>query len=109
MKRSDLIPLKRVADELGVSRATLWRARQSHLPDFPEPMIVRRLVYWRRGDLGRLENALMLYQGRVRFEQRRDAQRKIDQLKVEASPERKRTRRRPKQKAAQPDLFERRS
>jgi len=109
VKRDDLVPLKRVADEVGVSRATLWRARQSNIPDFPAPVIIRHLVYWRRADLKRLEDALMQYQGRVRFERRREAQRKVDQIKKTAAPSRKGARTRAKTKPAQPDLFERRS
>ena len=108
MKRDDLMPLKRVADELGVSRATLWRARRSDLPGFPAPLIIRRLVYWRRADLRRLEDALMLYQGRVRFERGRDAQRKVDKLRQTTVQRAKRPRSR-KKGLLQPDLFERRS
>ncbi len=106
MKRDDLVPLKRVADELCVSRATLWRARQSHLPDFPQPLIVRRLVYWRRGDLKRLEDALMQFQGRIQFETARAAHRKVEAIKKSAASQKRP--RRARTKTRQPDLFERR-
>ncbi len=58
----DLVPQKVVADDLCVSLATLWRARRSNLPGFPAPVIVRNMVFWRKADLGKLEDALMQYQ-----------------------------------------------
>ena len=106
MKRNDLIPLKRVADELGVSRATLWRATRSGISGFPAPTTIRRLVYWKRAELGRLEDALMHYKGRVSFERQRSAERKVEQLKKTATPRPKRARR-SSAPTSQPDLFDR--
>jgi predicted DNA-binding transcriptional regulator AlpA len=62
----NLIPLKRVAAQLGVSRATLWRVSQSR--DFPSSVKVRGRVYWRMRDLAAMETALDAFQGRSAFE-----------------------------------------
>lgn len=82
----DLMPLKAVVQDLGVSRTTLWRAARSDIAGFPAPTIVRRLVYWRRDELERLEDALMRYRGRVKFEQGRNAQQRIERLKKQVRP-----------------------
>jgi hypothetical protein len=74
---ADLVPQKVVADDLCVSLATLWRARRSNLPGFPAPVIVRNMVFWRRADLGKLEDALMQFQGRGKFEQERERSKRI--------------------------------
>lgn len=81
MKRADLVPLKQVAAQLGVSRATIWRARTSGIAGFPAPVMLSRYVFWKRSDLERLEDALLRYQGRVKFEAGRKAQARIDALK----------------------------
>ena len=65
----DLIPLKRVAARLGVSRATLWRvSRSTH---FPAPEKVLGRIYWRACDLAEMEAALDAFQGRSAFERER--------------------------------------
>lgn len=64
----DLVPQKAVADDLCVSLVTLWRARQSGIPGFPEPVIHRNMVFWRKGDVQQLEDALLRFEGRGRFE-----------------------------------------
>jgi len=106
MKRDERIPLRRVLKELGISRATFWRARQSNIPGFPEPIIVRRAIFWKRNELERLEEALLRYQGRVKFEGQRKAQKKIDSLKTRARPSKKRKSRSSEPALPQPDLFD---
>jgi hypothetical protein len=81
MRRSDLVPLKVVLGELGVSRNTLWRASRSGIVGFPPPVVVRRLVYGRGRDIEKLEEALMSYKGRVVFERERSAKRRVEVLK----------------------------
>jgi predicted DNA-binding transcriptional regulator AlpA len=93
MKRRDLVPLKVVAEEMGMSRASLWRARQSEIPGFPEPVIIRQLVYWRKGDLEKLEAALLQYRGRIAFERNREAGRKIKAAERSRSASKKKLRR----------------
>jgi predicted DNA-binding transcriptional regulator AlpA len=63
---NDFIPLKRVAAELGVSRATFWRVSRS--VDFPRPTRIRGRVFWRKHDLPAMETALDAFQGRSAFE-----------------------------------------
>jgi predicted DNA-binding transcriptional regulator AlpA len=65
----DLIPLKRIAAQLGVSRATLWRVSRS--AGFPPPQKMLGRVFWRRRDLAAMEAALDSFQGRGAFERER--------------------------------------
>jgi predicted DNA-binding transcriptional regulator AlpA len=65
----DFIPLKRIAAQLGVSRATFWRV--SCDADFPAPQKIRGRVFWRRRDLPAMEAALDAFQGRSAFERNR--------------------------------------
>ena len=100
----DLVPQKVVADDLCVSLATLWRARRSNLPGFPAPVIVRNMVFWRKADLGKLEDALMQFQGRGKFEQERQRTKRIAAMaKARAQPKRIKRGRRPDER--QRDLF----
>lgn len=71
MKNDSLVPLKRVLDEIGVSRATLWRALNSGIEGFPKPTIVRRRVFWTTEGLRRLETALDEFRGRCVFDAKR--------------------------------------
>ncbi|MBX3429984.1 MAG: hypothetical protein KF779_10410 [Hyphomonadaceae bacterium] len=106
-KRDDLVPLKQVAEEVGMSRTSLWRACRSNIPDFPAPLVIRRLVYWRRDDLERLDAALMRYLGRVHFERQREATQKIERLKRKSRAPAKRSRQlSSRTKPSEPDLFE---
>lgn len=108
MKPHDLIPFKVVAEELGVSRATLWRARLSGIRDFPAPTIRARFVYWRRRDLEKLEDALFQYQGRIVFERERERTRKTAALKrAKAIAAQEAPRRSSRRRPGQADLFER--
>ena len=68
---SNLVPQKAVAEDLCVSVVTLWRARRSGIPEFPEPVIIRNMIFWRRDDVQRLEDALMKFEGRGKFESQR--------------------------------------
>jgi predicted DNA-binding transcriptional regulator AlpA len=67
----DLVPQKRVAAELGVSRSSLWRASRSAIPGFPPPIVLRARVYWLRADLPALKAAFERFQGRKAFESER--------------------------------------
>jgi len=101
---ADLVPQKVVADDLCVSLATLWRARRSNLPGFPAPVIIRNMVFWRKADLGKLEDALMQFQGRGKFEQERERSKRIAVM-TRARPQPKRTKRARRPDQRQRDLF----
>lgn len=104
---ADLVPLKRVAAELSVSRATLWRASRSNIPGFPAATKQRGRSFWRREDLPALEMALDVFQGRGAFERARRHSKACKALaRVVASrathPQR---RKQPATDLRQPDLF----
>lgn len=106
MKLKDYMPLKAVADDLGVSRWTLWRAARSDIEDFPAPLIVRRRVYWKKSQLEALEAALLQYQGRCAFDRKRrhgKIAKKLAQAKRLPRPKQKPTREAPL--PGQRDLF----
>jgi predicted DNA-binding transcriptional regulator AlpA len=106
VKKGDLVPYKVVLAEMGVSRNTMWRAARSNIAGFPPPIVIRRLVFWKRGDLERLEEALMRYQGRCAFERQRSANKKVASLKkTKANLEKPTRKRSAKRLAAQMDLF----
>jgi hypothetical protein len=100
----DLVPQKAVAQDLCVSLVTLWRARNSRLPGFPDPVVLRGMIFWRKSDLDKLEDALMKFDGRTKFEERRDHRNKVAALKKTTT---RATRRRPPKPSAdgQQDLF----
>ncbi len=101
---ADLVPQKVVADDLCVSLATLWRARRSNLPGFPAPVIMRNMVFWRKADLGKLEDALMQFEGRGKFERERERAKRIAVMTMARSqPKRIKRTRRPDER--QRDLF----
>lgn len=77
MENDDLVHLKRVLSEVGVSRSTLWRALNSKIGGFPQPVIVRRRVYWRRKELAAIDQAMDAYRGRLAF----DAMRRRDRAR----------------------------
>lgn len=101
----DLIPLKRIAGRLGVSRATLWRVSRS--PGFPAPVKLLGRIYWRACDLPEMEASLDRYQGRSAFErERRHAKVRQAATKAMAAAAKKPKRVRASIAAlAQPDLF----
>lgn len=106
MKLKDYLPLKAVANELGVSRWTLWRAARSDIADFPAPTIVRRRVYWKKSQFEALEAALLQFQGRCTFDRKRRHQKFSKQAalaKRRASPKSKQTP--PERLPGQRDLF----
>jgi|CXWL01.1.fsa_nt_gi predicted DNA-binding transcriptional regulator AlpA len=105
MRQKDLIPFKVVVEELGVSRATLWRAARSNIGSFPQPIVIRRLVFWRRCDLDKLEDALMRYQGRCAFERQRAEIKKVAALKKAKAAFDKQSRRKSPVRRGQADLF----
>lgn len=80
MKRSELVPLKVVVEDLCVSATTLWRASKMKLPGWPAPVVIRRLIYWRKADLAALEEALLRFEGRGSFERQRDHAKKVKAL-----------------------------
>jgi predicted DNA-binding transcriptional regulator AlpA len=99
----DLLPQKRVAAELGISRSSLWRASRSFIPGFPSPIVLRARIYWREADLPALKAALQRFQGRKAFEkERRHA--KACAARAEAAG-RKPKRGRRAEILRQPDLF----
>ena len=104
MKLKDYLPQKAVADDLGVSLATLWRARNSDLPGFPKPTIIRGHVFWKKSELQTLEGALMHFKGRSTFEAHRAHAKKVQALAKGRSAA-KRKRRTPPRHAAQQELF----
>jgi predicted DNA-binding transcriptional regulator AlpA len=107
----DLVPLKRVLDEVGVSRATLWRALKSDIEGFPKPTIIRGRVHWRRKEVAAIDLALDAYGGRGAFDEkrRRDRIRPEERHKMLLELKKiSRRRRRAQPRAgngAQPDLF----
>jgi hypothetical protein len=104
---SNLVPQKAVAEDLCVSLVTLWRARQSDIPGFPAPVIFRNMVCWKKCDISKLEDALLKFEGRNKFEERRDRSKKIAALaKSHPQPKRMKRPRRPDER--QQDLFWRR-
>jgi predicted DNA-binding transcriptional regulator AlpA len=109
MKKDDLIPLKVVAEEVGMSRTSLWRATRSEIPGFPRPVVIRRLVYWKRKDIERLDEALTRYRGRVSFERQRQARQKIERLKKKNAKPSRRPRSSFPATPPQLDLFDRRT
>lgn len=99
----DLVPQKVVAADLCVSIVTLWRARKSGLPDFPEPVILKSMVFWRKNELQKLEDALMRFRGRLEFEKHRKAEEAAAAVRrVRATTGRRKI----VEKAQQRDLFE---
>lgn len=101
----DLLPQKAVADDLCVSLVTLWRARKSNIPGFPEPVMFRNLVCWRKQDLEKLEDAVLRFRGRVEFEKGRKTQKAAAALRRARPPTLKR--RAAIKQTIQSDLFER--
>ena len=75
VKAKDLVPLKRVLEDVGVSRSTLWRALRSGIAHFPPPTIIRRRVYWNASELPGIETALEAYNGRCAFDARQSQRR----------------------------------
>lgn len=101
---ADLIPQKVVAGDLCVSLVTLWRARRSEIPGFPEPIFLRNMVFWRKSDVSQLEDALMKFEGRGKFEQRRVGDRRNANL-MNSRPKPKRHKRPRSLGEQQLDLF----
>jgi predicted DNA-binding transcriptional regulator AlpA len=100
----DLLPHKRVAAELGVSRSSLWRAMKSGIAGFPTPVVLRRRLYWREADLPALKEALDRFAGRNAFETaRRHARARV--ARAEALGK-KNAARRSRAPPRQPDLFD---
>lgn len=93
---SNLVPQKVIAEDLCVSVVTLWRARQSNIPDFPEPVVIRNMIFWRKEDVQQLEDALMKFEGRGKFEDARTRAKRNTEL------EKKRSRHRPAQRPQAP-------
>jgi hypothetical protein len=88
----NLIPQKAIAADLCVSLVTLWRARRSGIPGFPEPIVLRNMVFWRSDDVHQLEEALLKFEGRSKFEEHRIRSRRNANL-MKAQPKSKRQKR----------------
>jgi len=101
---SDLVPQKAVAADLCVSLVTLWRARQSGIPDFPEPIVIRNMIFWRKGDVQQLEDALMKFEGRGKFEAELERATRNERL-ISRLPKLKRQRRVRQPDSRQLDFF----
>lgn len=101
----DLLPQKAVADDLCVSLVTLWRARKSNIPGFPEPVMFRNLVCWRKEDMEKLEDAVLRFRGRVEFERGRKTQKMAAALRRAGPSAHKQ--RNPAKQTMQRDLFDR--
>jgi predicted DNA-binding transcriptional regulator AlpA len=100
----DLVPLKRIAARLGVSRTTLWRLSRTEA--CPAPVVLRRRVYWRAKDLDALAQALARYPGRGAFEgERRYAKARAVAKEAAASQRKQPSSMQRGAKALQPDLF----
>lgn len=100
----DLVPQKRIAAELGVSRSSLWRASRSAIAGFPPPVVLRARVYWLRTDLPALRAAMERFEGRSAFEAgRRHAKARVAQAEATAL---KPKRRKQANVVPQPDLFD---
>lgn len=67
----DLVPLKRVLDACGVSRATLWRVSRSGVSGFPAGVKRGGRIYWSGADIETIKQAIEEFSGRTVFEQRR--------------------------------------
>lgn len=105
MRFKDYLPQKAVAEDLGVSLPTLWRARNSNLPNFPAPTIIRGQVYWKKSELQALEDAILQFRGRSVFESQRDHANKVKALiKAKPSPKRK-PRQQSRRDSSQQELF----
>lgn len=100
----DLVPQKRVAAELGVSRSSLWRASRSAIPGFPPPVVLRGRVYWLRSDMPAVRVAMDRFQGRSAFEAARRHAKARAALDGATGPKPKR--RKHASTIPQPDLFD---
>lgn len=103
MKTEELIPLKRVLEELGVSRATLWRALNSGIESFPKPTIVRRRVHWKRNEISVIDHALDEYAGRNAFDKKRRHERAIPGERHRVLTELKKSQRRRRRRKSAPE------
>lgn len=107
----DLVPLKRVLEAVGVSRATLYRAAHSGIEGFPQPTKRRGRLYWRAGEISAIEHGLDEYEGRGVFDQKKRNERQrlktrheaLSELKLSKRGRRKRDSVR--KKPSQGDLF----
>lgn len=84
-----LLPQKAVAEDLCISLVTLWRARNSAIPGFPAPIIIRKMVFWKKDDLPRLEEALLQFEGRKHFEKQRRHSKQLALRKRTLKPKRR--------------------
>ncbi|MDP3736447.1 MAG: hypothetical protein Q8R02_03600 [Hyphomonadaceae bacterium] len=101
----DLVPQKAIAADLCVSLVTLWRARQSGIPGFPEPVVIRNMIFWRRDDVQQLEDALMKFEGRGKFEDSRTRTKRNAELEKIQSTRRPLQRPQRRRDERQMDLF----
>lgn len=87
-----------------MSLVTLWRARNAGIPHFPEPVILRGMIFWRKCDLDKLEDVVLKFNGRTKFEERRDHTKRLAAL-TKAHPQSRRAKRSKRTDERQQDLF----
>lgn len=110
MADDDLVPLKLVLDEVGVSRATLWRVLKSDIEGIPAPTRQRGRLFWRRAEIAQIDAALDAYGGRGEYERQLLCERtRVRERHAELLETKKKTRRRRRRQTqdgdTQPDLF----
>lgn len=98
----DLVPLKQVLEEVGVSRTTLWRALRSGIDGFPKPTAKSGRVFWKRSQIAALDAGLGAYKGRGQFDTRRQQQQAHRDLRRQMKAQAPRKRRPPAEKPAPP-------
>lgn len=105
------VPLKKVLQICNVSRATLWRVSRSGLEGFPKATRRGGRLYWREGEIEPVKQAIESFDGRTRFDQKRQSAKRRAETRHQSLAALKHARIRSKRvralgkKPAQGDLF----